>query len=177
MANLLKEIKPTEILNKNFFDLIANRWMLITAGNNKKLNTMTASWGCFGSLWGRYITVCFVRPERHTFKFIEDNDYYTLSFYEDKYKDILTYCGTHSGKDVDKIKNTKLTPSFNEKAPYFKESNLVFVCKKNYTDKINKENFANEEVKNSIVNAWYKDTLPNNFHKFYIGEIVKVLSI
>ena len=46
MANLLKEIKPTEILNKNFFDLIANKWMLITAGNNKKLNTMTASWGC-----------------------------------------------------------------------------------------------------------------------------------
>ena len=64
-----------------------------------------------------------------------------------------------------------------KKAPYFKESNLVFVCKKNYTDKINKENFANEEVKNSIVNAWYKDTLSNNFHKFYIGEIVKVLSI
>ena len=176
MSNLLKEINPIESLDKNVFDLVSNSWMLITAGNSENLNTMTASWGCFGSLWGKYVTTCFIRPERYTFRFIESNDFYTLSFYKSEYKDILKYCGTHSGRDVDKIKNTNLTAIFDEDAPYFKESSLVFVCKKIYSDYICRKNFANEEVQSNIYNAWYKGSESSDFHKFYIGEIVKVLS-
>ena len=176
MSNLLREINPTENLDKNVFDLISNSWMLITAGDSKKLNTMTASWGCFGSLWGKFITMCFIRPERYTFKFIESNDFYTLSFYNDKYRDVLKYCGTHSGRDVDKIRNTNLTAVFDEKAPYFKESSLVFICKKIYSDYMYKKNFTNEEIQSNICNAWYRDSDSADFHKFYIGEIVKVLS-
>ena len=67
---------------------------------------------------------------------IEKNDFYTLSFFPEKYRDVLNYCGTHSGKDVDKIKEANLTPIFNEAAPFFEEANMVLICKKIYTDVI-----------------------------------------
>ena len=46
------EIKAEE-LKDNPFDLIGKQWMLITAGNEEKCNTMTASWGGVGIMWER----------------------------------------------------------------------------------------------------------------------------
>ena len=163
-----KTIEPLELNTKNVFDLISNRWMLITAGTKDSLNTMTASWGCLGHLWHKNITVCFVRKERHTFKFLEKNDYYSLSFYPEKYKKVLTYCGTHSGKEVDKVKETNLTPIFEEEAPYFEEANLIFICRKIYTDDIREEKILDPEV----INSFYTS---DGTHKIYVGEIVKTL--
>lgn len=165
-----KEIDPLELNVENIFDLISNRWMLITAGKKGALNTMTASWGCLGHLWNKNISVCFVRKERHTFNFLEANDYYSLSFYPKDKKDILIFCGTHSGKDIDKIKETSLTPVFNESAPYFEEADTVFVCRKIYTDYIDIEKIRIPE----IVRAFYSS---DGLHKIYIGEMVKTLTL
>ena len=38
-------------LDFNPFKKIGDEWMLITAGDEKKFNTMTASWGGAGVLW------------------------------------------------------------------------------------------------------------------------------
>ena len=46
------EIKATE-LKENIFDMIGTQWMLVTAGNKEKVNTMTASWGGAGIMWGK----------------------------------------------------------------------------------------------------------------------------
>ena len=48
-----------EQLKDNPFTLINKDWMLITAGDGEKHNTMTASWGGVGELWGgRSTTPC-----------------------------------------------------------------------------------------------------------------------
>ena len=166
--NDFKEVSVSKVRVENTFDLISKKWMLITAGSKNSFNTMTASWGCMGFLWNKNVSVCFVRPERYTFEFIEQNELYTLSFYPEEYRDVLTYCGTHSGKDVDKVKKTGLNPVFSEKAPYFKEASLVFVCKKMYTDYIEKRNILD----GTIITNYYNG---DSYHKMYIGEIVKVL--
>ena len=163
-----REVDAINLNAENVFDLISRRWMLVTAGKNNNINTMTASWGCLGHLWNRNIAVCFIRKERHTFKFLEENDFYTLSFFPEKYRDVLNYCGTHSGKDVDKIKETNLTPNFSEAAPFFEETNMVLICKKIYTDIIKEENI----MEPSIVNMFYK---AEGQHKIYVGEIIKAL--
>lgn len=49
--NKFREIKP-EDLNQSAFQLIGKDWMLITAKKENKINTMTASWGGFGVMWG-----------------------------------------------------------------------------------------------------------------------------
>ena len=50
--------------NDNPWSTIADRWMLITAGNSASWNTMTASWGGFGHLWNSDVVFAFVRPTR-----------------------------------------------------------------------------------------------------------------
>lgn len=39
--------------NENIFSMLDKDWMLITAGSEQRYNTMTASWGGFGVLWGK----------------------------------------------------------------------------------------------------------------------------
>ena len=48
----MKEINPKE-LSFNPFSMIGDEWMLVTAGDEKKFNTMTASWGGVGVIWGK----------------------------------------------------------------------------------------------------------------------------
>ena len=55
---------------------IGKEWMLITAGNEERgYNTMTASWGHLGSIWGHGgglpTSVIFVRPQRYTKQFVD----------------------------------------------------------------------------------------------------------
>lgn len=75
----LKEIKPTEI-SENPVQLIARDWMLVTAGTDADFNTMTASWGMIGEMWGDDVVECVVRPQRFTHQYIERENRFTLTF-------------------------------------------------------------------------------------------------
>jgi flavin reductase (DIM6/NTAB) family NADH-FMN oxidoreductase RutF len=74
-----KEIKTTD-LQFNPFSKIGNEWMLITAGDREKFNTMTASWGGVGVLWSENVVTTYIRPGRYTKEFIDANDTFTISF-------------------------------------------------------------------------------------------------
>ena len=45
--------------------------MLITAGTAERCNTMTASWGGLGVLWGDPVATIYIRPQRYTKEFVE----------------------------------------------------------------------------------------------------------
>ena len=156
-----------ENLNMNAFKSIGKDWMLITSGNKEKFNTMTASWGSVGVLWNKNIATIFVRPQRYTFEFLENNDFYTLSFFDDEFKKELAFCGRNSGNNVDKIKSTGLIPIFDDDFTFFSQAKLVFVCKKIYSDFIKPNNFLDDSIKINYEN--------NDYHKMYVGEIVKCL--
>ncbi len=164
---MFREITSYKI-QENPFDLIGKQWMLITAGKKEQFNTMTAAWGAFGFLWNVPVTCIFIRPHRHTFKFTEENQYYTLNFLEKKDKNILTYCGTHSGKNVDKIKESGLIPLETGNGNiYFEQSKLVLECSKLYFDDIRPENFLDK-----LIGRNYPK---NDYHRMYIGKVVKCL--
>ena len=88
-------------LDQNVFSLIGKQWMLITAGTPERCNTMTASWGGLGVLWGSDVATCYVRPQRYTFGFMEESGYFTLSFFSEDYRQQLTLCGTKSGRELE----------------------------------------------------------------------------
>lgn len=165
--SIFKEIKPSEIVN-NPFDLIGKDWALVTAKNGEGCNTMTASWGGVGIMWNKPVTFTFIRPQRYTFGLMENEDYYTLSFFDEEYRDALKFCGTKSGRDYDKVKETGLTPVYDESAPYFEEAKLVLVCKKLYSQVLNSESIIDEATVSPAYTA-------DDFHKMYISEIAKVL--
>ena len=162
---------PVKDLDDNVFKLIGDDWMLITAGDRDNFNTMTASWGSLGILWHLPVAVCFVRPGRYTFEFMESSDLFTLCFLEDQYRDILQFCGTRSGKDVDKVAETGLIPLFTEAGNvYFEQCKLVLECRKLYADWLTEDGFRVENLAD-------KNYPGKDFHKFYIGEIVSCLKM
>lgn len=62
-------------LSENFFEVIGKEWMLVTAGSKEHFNTMTASWGGIGWLWNKPVVFVFIRSERYTYEFMEENEY------------------------------------------------------------------------------------------------------
>lgn len=88
--NNFKELKISEFMC-NPFSKIGTDWMLITAGNKKIFNTMTASWGSFGFMWGKNVVFTFIRPGRYTKEFVDWNDKFSLCFFNDDYKKVLSY--------------------------------------------------------------------------------------
>ena len=110
-------------LDQNVFTLIGEQWMLITAGTPEHCNTMTASWGGLGVLWGADVATCYIRPQRYTYEFIEKSDYFTLSFLGEAYRKQLALCGAKSGREVDKVKECGFTVCAGAgNAPYFQEA-------------------------------------------------------
>ncbi len=155
-------------LSFNPFTLIDKEWMLVTAGNPEQHNTMTASWGGFGVLWKKYISLIFVRPQRYSIKFLEQEEYYTLSFFDKQYRQALAYCGSHSGREVDKDKETGLTARFDLPAPYYEQARIVFVCRKIHGQTLDPSGFLDHAI--DPENYPQKD-----YHKMYIGEIIQVM--
>jgi flavin reductase (DIM6/NTAB) family NADH-FMN oxidoreductase RutF len=167
MTNEFKSINP-ETIQENFIKLIGSDWMLITAGNIKSFNTMTAAWGGIGFLWKKPVVFCFVRPTRYTYGFTEKNEDFTLSFFAEEYRDILNFCGSKSGKEVDKIKETGLIPKETTSGNiYFDQARLVLECKKIYTEDIAPDKFIDKNIDNNYPKK--------DYHRMYIGEILQCL--
>lgn len=162
----LKEIDIKTLENLNPFSKIADDWFLVTAGDENGYNTMTASWGSLGTMWGKSVAVTVIRPQRYTKEFIDNNEYFTISFLKEGNKDILSFCGSKSGRDFDKAKETGLEPVFVDKTTTFEQAELVLICRKVFAQDINPDSFLDK----TIIDKWYPE---KDFHTAYVGEIVK----
>lgn len=159
---------------KNFscdpFQRIGKDWMLITAEKDNKVNTMTASWGAMGVFWDHNVVFLFIKGARYTKEFIDNSDTFSVTFYDtDKYRKDLTYLGTVSGRDEDKIGKVGFTIEHDDGIPYFAEAKTVLLCKK-----LSKHFIAPEGILDpSIAPKWYTDG--NGYHDMYVGQVLKVL--
>ena len=162
----MKKIDVTEI-TKNPVELIGRQWMLITAGTAEKFNCMTASWGGIGYLWNRPVAFVFVRPNRHTVNFIEEQPVFTLSFMPGQYREDLVFCGRHSGREVDKMAHTSLKPATTPDGwPTFEDAELVLECRRMFRTTLQEADFLDWS---EVSPAWYEESNP--LHYLYICEI------
>lgn len=158
-----------DMLKESVFSLIGDRWMLVAATDKSgKTNAMTASWGGMGVLWGKKVAFVFIRPQRYTKRFVDEATKFTLSFFDDSYKNMLGYMGKVSGKDEDKMAKSGLTVTDKDGAPVFKEASLTLVCRKMYRDTLKEENFIDK----SNIEKWYPQ---KDYHDVYVAEIVEEL--
>jgi len=156
-------------------------WMLITAGNTAKgagnWNTMTASWGGFGELWNKDAAFIFIRPGRRTRAFVDDNQLFTLSFFDEKYRKALVFCGEKSGRDYDKAAETGLTPIVFDGniaagriagAVAFQEASEIIVCRKIYAQDIDPAGFLDPSISGNYPEK--------DYHRMYVGEALTLLT-
>lgn len=163
---MLTKIDPKTIQD-NVFSTIGSDWLLITAGTKERCNTMTASWGGLGVLWGRNVATVYIRPQRYTYEFVEQSDCFTISVFDESWRDALNLCGTKSGRDVDKIKECGFTVVEGEGgAPYFEQARLVLVCRKLYWQDMDPDHFLDPEIDSRFY-------AQKDYHRIYVGEIVE----
>ena len=151
----------------NFSSEIGKGALLTAVLPSGELNTMTVSWGQSGVLWNKNVCPVYVRPQRHTFGFCEGADVFSLSFFGDEYKDVLTYCGTKSGRDVDKIKECSLTYKLKDGACIFDSAKVTLILKKLYAQNLEGECFTDKAPLSN-----YK---ANDFHRAYTCEITDMI--
>jgi flavin reductase (DIM6/NTAB) family NADH-FMN oxidoreductase RutF len=160
-----KKVSITDI-TLSPFDEIGNHWILLSATKNGVTNTMTASWGGLGVLWGKNVATVYIRPQRYTKEFVDQADYFTVTFF-DSYKKELGVLGTKSGRDGDKIGEVGFNLVDIANQPTFIQGKMTMICKKLYADVFKPECFIDTTIPTSV----YPD---NDYHTMYVGEIIEV---
>ncbi len=166
--------KPIDEITMNPFTMIGQEWMLVTAGTMHSWNTMTAAWGGFGFLWRKPVAFAFVRYSRYTYEFVEKRSHFTLSFFDESWKKALMLCGTKSGRDTDKAKETGLKP-IDLTGAYcssgitvgFEQAQQIYICRKLYSGELSPDHFLSDEIHTHYVD--------NAYHRMYVGEVEAVL--
>ncbi len=158
--------QQNEMLNP--FTLIGQKWMLIAAGTASDWNGMTASWGTMGVLWNKPVVTCYVRPTRHTFKYIDTSSVFSISFFLKEYRHVLEYFGSHSGRNENKALNAGVHPVYHvdDSIIGFTEACVTFSCHKLYAQDFNPALFLDPSIEKNYSN--------NDYHRMYIGEITGV---
>ena len=154
-------------LSFNFTEEINKGALLSVCKPNGALNTMTVSWGTSGVLWNKKVVTVFVRPQRYTYEFCEESDIFTLSFFGEERKSTLAYCGTKTGRDVDKFKECGLKYEVKNGACVFEDATVTFVLKKLYRQDLKGECLLDKEPLKNYQNG--------DFHTAYTCEIIDTI--
>jgi flavin reductase (DIM6/NTAB) family NADH-FMN oxidoreductase RutF len=144
---------------------------LTVKDRNEVANVMVIGWATFGIMWRRPVLMVSVRPSRHTYKLIENADDFTVTFPTTDMTKQLIFCGTKSGKDVDKFKEGGVVAATAKKtkSPIIKTPGRVYECNIINVSAINKD-----ALKPEIIQELYQDA---SFHHLYFGEIVSSYTV
>ncbi|MGI6153276.1 MAG: flavin reductase [Christensenellaceae bacterium] len=165
---MMKEIAIADF-NGNAFESIGGNGMLIAAEKGGKANAMLAKWGGLGFMWGKNIAIAVIRPSRYTKEFVDAAEQFSLSFPPaERFGKQLTYFGTVSGRDEDKIEKSGMKIAYMNGIPYFEEAETVILCKSLYMQPFEETCF----IDGSLIERWYPK---RDFHIMYMAEIEKIL--
>ncbi len=150
------------------FHVWDKRGFLLAAGDfpTREFNFMTVSWGGLGVMWGKPIAMVVVRPTRHTRRFMDAAEGFTVSVLPESHRKALSYCGSRSGRDEDKVTGSGLTPVASRcvAAPSFQEAELILECRKIYYSDFDPGHFLDPSIE--------KNYPARDYHRLYFGQIV-----
>ena len=136
----------------------------LTVKAGEALNTMTIGWATIGFAWKKPIMMVMVRNTRHTYSLIEKAADFTVSVPTGNMKKEIAFCGTKSGRDVDKFKECRLKTAASQKvgSPIIQISGIHFECRIVYKNAIDPTSLTRE----------YDQIYPEkDYHTLYFGEI------
>lgn len=158
-------------IREDVFTLVGEDYGILTAGTAEKSNSMVTSWGGWGIVFGSPGMFHFLRSNRYTLELMREQQTYTVSFFDSDFKDDIMQFGMKSGRDSDKMKETKLTavqtPDGN---PAYKEAKIILECRLAEVTTVAPEDFYNEEDRKFVVDA-HAET--GEYHKLVLSKITK----
>jgi len=140
----------------------------LTVKDGEELNTMTIGWGSIGVIWGQPMFTVLVRHSRYTHKLIENTDQFTVSVpFGNKLKRETDYCGTHSGRDVNKFEELglELIEGKELDTPFIKGNDAHYECKIVYKQDMESDLLSDQAIKDQ----YYPQ---EDYHTIYYGKII-----
>jgi flavin reductase (DIM6/NTAB) family NADH-FMN oxidoreductase RutF len=163
------EINPYDLII-NPHHLFDRQTLLLAAGNysNGDFNEMTIGWGSIGTMWNKPFVEVVVRPTRFTYGFMEDYEDFTVSAFPSEHKKALSYLGTRSGRDGNKLAETDLSAISSQKvkSPSFEQAELTIECRTIYSADFDPTRFIDPTIE--------KNYPKKDYHRVYYGEIVAI---
>lgn len=144
------------------------RGVFLTVKNKDNLNTMTIGWGSIGLVWGQPMFTVLVRHSRYTHNLIENTDQFTVSVpLKGQLKRETDYCGTYSGRDVNKFEelDLKLIEGKKLSTPFIKGNDVHYECRIVYKQDMKSELLSDQEIKKQ----YYPE---DDYHTIYYGKII-----
>lgn len=116
--------KPSTLLNPVPVVLVS------CADSNGNNNVFTVAWAGTINTKPPMLSIS-VRKSRHSYQMIKETGEFVVNLTTEKLAFATDYCGVKSGKDIDKFKETKLTPmkAQNVCAPIIQECPVNLECK------------------------------------------------
>lgn len=164
----MKEVNLTDIIPE-IISQLAEEGAFLTVALEDKVNVMTVGWATLGRIWDKPVCIVLVRFSRYTRQLIEKAESFTLSVpLGGAFKEALVYCGSKSGRNVDKFEELSLKrqPGTAVASPGIYGCDIILECRIVYKQTLEPLNLAPE-----IKDKWYVD---NDYHILFYGEIVQV---
>ncbi len=150
-----------------------DEWALLTVGDKQDFNMLTVTGLMMGQLWRKKTLQVYVHPTRYSYGIINKSPYFTVAFFPEPHCKALDIAGKLHGNQCDKVKETGLTPLFDQNGVYFSEAEIVFICRKIFHTDVDKSLFDDQQ----IFSGYYSENkaFKGMYHRIFIGEIEKVL--
>lgn len=168
---LFTAIEPKAI-SENVFKLVSEDYTVITSGVPELYNSMVASDGGWGTLFGKPTTWCCLRASRYTLELMRKNETYTMAYFDDNFKEEIVKFGQKSGRDSEKMKDSKLTMVQTPSGRIaYKEAKLIIECQLAQVTTVSPDDIYGADDKKFIVDA-HKEV--GDYHKVVFGRITNV---
>lgn len=159
-------IKLFDLWQETIGALVRDGLLLCSVSSDGKPNVMTIGWMTGGVVWGKPILVVFVRPTRYTYSRLEEVSEFTVNVLPPEFHEAIQFCGSVTGREVDKFAQTHLTPvpARKVRVPVIAQGVIHYECQTVHKNDVMPENLSEEILTSSYPQG--------NFHRIYFGEVV-----
>lgn len=153
-----------EVAERAMKQIKRGAFLTVKAGDD--LNTMTIGYALIGYMWQRPIFTLGVRKSRYTHSLIIRAVDFTVSVPMTDMFDQIRFCGTRSGRDVNKYAklNLKVKDAQQTVSPIIDTPGIHFECSIIYKTAMDKEQFFGEHA------VIYPE---GDYHTLFFGEILE----
>ena len=163
------DLQELHLAVNDTFKVLPAPGLLLLSNDGTQKNFITIGWLQFGNLWGKWTVNIFIRLSRYSFKILNNSEYFSLNVLDpQKYINQINLCAQTSGRNHDKIKETRLTTTENSETKIISiaEAQTVFECKILNKVMLDKANLSDE-----LYEKFYSN---EDFHQLITAEILNI---
>lgn len=140
---------------------------LVAVDDHDRPNAMTIGWLQIGTVWSRPVCHVLVRPSRYTHRCIAHSGAFTVNVPLGTMAEELAFCGSRSGRDVDKFAELSLQiiPGTKVRVPLLPGCAVAYECRVAARAALTPEGLLDEGIRSKYYPR-------GDFHTLFFGEIV-----